>query len=62
MLKLYRVTKVKEVFLGLVYVFIFDLFEFSAAIFGEGSIAAFSSKYNHFGQLCVNFVKLHAGC
>ena len=32
MLKLCRVTKVKVLFLVLVYVFNFDLFEFSAAI------------------------------
>ena len=39
MLKLGRVTKVKVLLLVLVYVFNIDLFEFSAAIFGEGSIS-----------------------
>ena len=38
MLKLCRVAKVKVFFLLLVYVFNFDLFEFSARHFGEGSI------------------------
>ena len=37
-LKLCRVTKVKVHFLGLVYVFNFNLFEFSAAILEKGSI------------------------
>ena len=36
MLKLSKVTKVKVFFLVLVYVFNFDLFEFSAAILEEG--------------------------
>ena len=36
MLKLRRVTKVKVFFLMLVYVFYFDLFEFSAAILEKG--------------------------
>ena len=36
MLKLGRVTKVKVLFLVLVYVFNFDLFEFSAAILEKG--------------------------
>ena len=36
MLKLCRVTKVKELFLVLVYVFNFNLFGFSAAILGKG--------------------------
>ena len=36
MLKLCRVTKVKVLFLVLVYVFYFDLFEFSAAILEKG--------------------------
>ena len=36
MLKLYRVTKVKVLFLVLVYVFNFILFEFSAAILEKG--------------------------
>ena len=36
MLKLCRVTKVKVFFLVLVYVFNFDLFEFSAAILEKG--------------------------
>ena len=35
-LKLCRFTKVKEFFLVLVYVFNFDLFEFSAAILDKG--------------------------
>ena len=36
MLKLYRITKVKMLFLVLVYVFNFNLFEFSAAILEKG--------------------------
>ena len=36
MLKLCRVTKVKELFLVLIYVFNFNLFEFSAAILEKG--------------------------
>ena len=36
MLKLSRVTKLKVSFLVLVYVFNFDLFEFSAAILEQG--------------------------
>ena len=36
MLKLCRVTKVKVLFLALVYVFNFNLFEFSAAILEKG--------------------------
>ena len=36
MLKLSRVTKVKVFFLVLVYVFDFDLFEFSVAILEKG--------------------------
>ena len=36
MLKLCRVTKVKEFFLMLVYVFNLNLFEFSAAILEKG--------------------------
>ena len=36
MLKLCRVTKVKVFFLVLVYIFNFDLFEFSAAILEKG--------------------------
>ena len=37
--KLFRVTKVKVFFLVLVYVFNFDLFEFSAAILEKGLFA-----------------------
>ena len=36
MLKLCRVTKVKMLFLVLVYIFNFDLFEFLAAILNKG--------------------------
>ena len=36
MLKFFRVTKAKVFLLVLVYVFSFDLFEFSAAIFEKG--------------------------
>ena len=39
MLKLCRVTKVKVIFLVLVHVFNFDLFEFSAAILEKGLLA-----------------------
>ena len=41
MLKLGRVTKVKVLFLVLVYVFNFDLFEFSAAILEKGLLALY---------------------
>ena len=44
MLKLCRVTKVKVFFLVLVYVFNFDLFEFSAAILEKGLLDL--SSYN----------------
>ena len=40
MLKLCRVTKVKVLFLVLVYVFNFNLFEFSAAILEKGLLRA----------------------
>ena len=39
MLKLGRVTKVKVFFLVLVYLFNFDVFEFSAAILEKGLLA-----------------------
>ena len=39
MLKLGRVTKVKVLFLVLVFVFNFDLFKFSAAILEKGLLA-----------------------
>ena len=45
MLKPGKVTKVKVLFLVLVFVFNFDLFKFSAAIFfGEGSIKGTVSR------------------
>ena len=40
MLKLCRVTKVKVLFLVLVYVLNFNLFEFSAAIYKKGLLRA----------------------
>ena len=40
MLKLGRVTKVKVLFLVLVFVFNFDLFKFSAAILEKGLLLA----------------------
>ena len=40
MLKLCRATKVKVFFLVLVYVFNFDLFEFSAAVLKKGLLSA----------------------
>ena len=40
MLKLGRVTKVKVLFLVLVFVFNFDLFKFSAAILEKGLLAS----------------------
>ena len=43
MLKLCRFTKVKVFFLVLVYVFNFDLFEFSAAILEKGLLAGFEN-------------------
>ena len=41
MLKLGRVTKLKMLFLVLVFVFNFDLFKFSAAILEKGLLACF---------------------
>ena len=46
MLKLCRVTKVKVFFLVLVYVFNFDLFEFSAGILSKGLLQYFKRIYN----------------
>ena len=61
MLKLGRVTKVKVLFLVLVFVFNFDLFKFSAAILEKGLFMAFVNTW------CITFednsshilVKLH---
>ena len=44
MLKLCRVTKVKVLFLVLVYIFNFNLFEFSAAILEKGLFLVLWSK------------------
>ena len=54
MLKLCRVTKVKVFFLVLVYVFNFDLFEFSVAILDKGLLirCVFSGLYCCYGNLC----------
>ena len=41
MLKLCRVTKVKVLFLMLIYIFNFNLFEFSAAILKKGLFSAY---------------------
>ena len=41
MLKLGRVSKVKELFLVVVFVFHFDLFKFSAAILEKGLLTIF---------------------
>ena len=46
MLKLGRVTKVKVLFLVLVFVFNFDLFKFSAAILEKGLLESRSLKKN----------------
>ena len=45
MLKRCRVTKVKVFFLVLVYVFNFDLFEFSAAILEKGLLQIFQDVF-----------------
>ena len=45
-LKLCKVTKVKVFFLVLVYVFNFDLFEFSAAILEKGLFSRDTNKNN----------------
>ena len=45
MLKLGRVTKVKVLFLVLVFIFNFDLFKFSAAILEKGLFARISSLF-----------------
>ena len=47
MLKLGRVTKVKVLFLVLVYIFYFDLLEFSAAILEKGLLTIFESAYKN---------------
>ena len=59
MLKLGRVTKVKELFLVLEFVFNFDLFKFSAAILEKG---LFSGLYPLFfsleaARMTLTFVK-----
>ena len=46
MLKLCRVTKVKVLFLVLVYVFNFNLFEFSAAILKKGLLETIKTVYD----------------
>ena len=51
MLKLCRVTKAKVFFLVLVYVFNFDLFEFSAAILEKGLF----HRARYLGCLCLCF-------
>ena len=48
MLKLCRVTKVNVFFLVLVYVFNFDLFEFSAAILEKFLLAPSHGFFFHF--------------
>ena len=58
MLKLCRVTKVKVLFLVLVYVFNFNLFEFSAAILEKGLSGQFPVFVNADG--C--FVAVGYGC
>ena len=55
MLKLGRVTKVKVLFLVLVFVFNFDLFKFSAAILEKGLLFTSVSEkvvdiYLHFSE------------
>ena len=50
MLKLGRVGKVKVLFLVLVYVFNFDLFEFSAAILEKGLFAITLDMYASIGH------------
>ena len=46
MLKLCRIAKVKVIFLVLVYVFYFDLFEFSAAILEKGLLSCVTVHVN----------------
>ena len=45
MVKLGRVTKVKVLFLVLVFVFNFDLFKFSAAILEKGLLRSGQQRY-----------------
>ena len=53
MLKLGRFTKVKVLFLVLVFVFNFDLFKFSAAILEKGLFRSWlSCVYNCDDELC----------
>ena len=54
MLKLCRVTKVKVFFLVLVYVFNFNLFEFSAAILEKGLFSVDGGKRT---KKCSKFAK-----
>ena len=59
MLKLCRVTKVKVVFLVLVYVFNFDLFEFSATILEKGLLMLHKSirTNTYLGYLSATMIK-----
>ena len=58
MLKLRRVTKVNVFFLVLVYVFNFDLFEFSAAILEKGLFGSHSCYELHYFWRPDWFIKL----
>ena len=50
MLKLGRVTKVKVLFLLVVFVFHFDLFKFSAAILEKGLLTSPVIKFDNLAQ------------
>ena len=56
MLKLGRVSKVKVLFLALVYIFNFDLFEFLAAILEKGLFSGSTiSSFGWFGVFYYSF-------
>ena len=58
MLKLCRVTKVKVLFLVLVYVFNFHLFEFSAAILEKGLLRPASPRGRNFSRSLARVARL----
>ena len=59
MLKLGRLTKVKVLFLVLVFVFHFDLFKFSAAILEKGLFFPFNDCNVTFNNDFESFIIIH---
>ena len=66
MLKVCRVTKVNVFFLVVVYVFNFELFEFSAAILEKGLLPQSARQSVHKKRCCPvavrNFGYIHVSC